>query len=131
MKWFVYILRSTSTDTLYTGMTKDTQRREKQHNDGKGAKFTRNTGPWKLVYVEEHPTQGDALRREAVIKKMARARKLTLIEAKPKLSPPEADQKPRRKRPAPRGKPQPSPHVPQDDEKQSCDTSDPVQSQCT
>ena len=39
MSWFVYLMRCAD-DTLYCGMTDDTEKRLKVHNSGKGAKYT-------------------------------------------------------------------------------------------
>ena len=79
--WYLYILRCND-GTLYTGITDDVQRRFNQHNAGKGAKYTRGRGPLVLVYQEACGTHGDALRREAQIKKLTRQEKLELIEKK-------------------------------------------------
>jgi putative endonuclease len=53
-----------------------------QHNCGQGAKYTRGRGPVELVFVEEMPSHGDALRREYQIKRMSLSRKLNMIEDK-------------------------------------------------
>jgi len=66
--FFVYIIQNKK-NTLYTGITKDIARRIDEHNNGKGAKFTRGRGPWKLTYKEGPFLHGDALRRENEIKK--------------------------------------------------------------
>lgn len=79
MKWYVYILRCAD-DTLYTGITDDLQRRLEQHNTGKGAKYTRGRGPVTLVYQQELPAKGEALKREYQIKQLTRQQKLELIE---------------------------------------------------
>lgn len=79
MKWYVYILRCAD-DTLYTGITDDLQRRLEQHNMGKGAKYTRGRGPVTLVYQQELPAKGEALKREYQIKQLTRQQKLELIE---------------------------------------------------
>jgi putative endonuclease len=50
-----------------------------QHNAGRGAKYTRYRRPVRLVYVEELPDRGSAMRRESSIKKMSRARKVKLV----------------------------------------------------
>lgn len=80
-KWVVYILWSTVTGKLYTGISNDWRKRLKAHNAGKGAKFTRSGRPWRLGYIEIVASKGDALRREHKIKQMSRARKLRLISA--------------------------------------------------
>ena len=76
--WYVYILRC-GDGTLYTGATDDVERRLAAHRAGKGAKYTRGRGPLELVYTEEQPDKGAALRREAQIKGMTRGEKLALI----------------------------------------------------
>jgi putative endonuclease len=70
MDWFVYVLLN-SRDIAYTGIAKDVNARLDQHNAGRGARFTRGRGPWRLAHVEGPLDQGDALRRERVLKKDA------------------------------------------------------------
>ena len=77
---YTYLLRCAD-DTLYCGWTNDLTARLAAHNSGKGAKYTRGRGPVTLVYSEIHPTQGDAMRREAEIKKYTRAHKQELIDS--------------------------------------------------
>lgn len=77
-QWWVYILRC-SDDTLYTGVTTDTQRRERQHNAGTGAKYTRVRRPVEMVYREPCADKSSALKREWAIKKLSRSQKLQLI----------------------------------------------------
>ena len=51
--WYVYIVRCND-GTLYTGITKDLERRLAEHNSPKGgAKYTRTRKPVTLVYFEE------------------------------------------------------------------------------
>ena len=76
--WFVYILRC-SDGTLYTGVTLDLDRRCRQHNAGTASRYTRSRLPAKLVYREEQPGQGMALKREASVKRLTRREKLALI----------------------------------------------------
>jgi putative endonuclease len=64
--------------TLYCGSAIDLEKREKLHNSGKGAKYTRNHGGGKIIYSEKFEKQGDALRREAEVKKWRRDKKLLL-----------------------------------------------------
>ncbi len=78
-QWYVYIIRA-SDGSLYTGVTTDVQRRFKEHNSpDKGARFFRGRKPAEVVYTEYHPDRSSAQRREAVIKKLTRDRKLELI----------------------------------------------------
>lgn len=76
--WYVYMLRC-SDRTLYTGITNDLSARIRAHNAGTGAKYTRGRGPVELVYSEELPSHGDALRREYAIKQLKKEQKLALI----------------------------------------------------
>ena len=78
MAHYVYIL-SCGDGTFYTGWTTDLEKRVKVHNQGKGAKYTRSRLPVKLLYSEEYSEKGEALRREAAIKKLTRRQKEKLI----------------------------------------------------
>lgn len=79
MAYWVYIAQCAD-GTLYTGMTTDTERRQEEHNSGKGAKYTRSRRPVTIVYREECPDKSAALKREHAIKKLTRASKLNLIK---------------------------------------------------
>ena len=79
--WQLYILRCAD-GTLYTGIAVDAEKRLAMHRSGRGAKYTKGRGPLELVYSEACGTRGDALRREAAIKRLPRAKKLRLIEKK-------------------------------------------------
>ncbi len=74
---FLYILRCRD-NTLYTGYTTDPERRLREHNSGRGSKYTRARRPTKLVYLEERRTRSEALSREYQIKRMGRRSKLLL-----------------------------------------------------
>jgi putative endonuclease len=75
---FVYVVQCHD-GSLYTGWTTDVERRVQAHNAGRGAKYTKLHRPVALVYVEELPTRGAAMKREAAIKTWSRERKLKLI----------------------------------------------------
>jgi putative endonuclease len=84
--YYVYILEC-GDGSLYTGMTTDVKRRFHEHKIGRGAKFTK----WKKVralrFVEPQKDRGSALKRELVIKKWPRSKKLASIGARrPKYS---------------------------------------------
>ena len=74
-----YMLRC-SDGTLYTGWTNQLDKRLNDHNEGRGAKYTRGCGPVELVYQEIHDTKQEAMQREARIKRMTRKEKEKLIE---------------------------------------------------
>ena len=83
--WFVYILRCADS-SLYTGITNDLQRRLAAHNSHRaGARYTRGRRPVELVWREQHASHGDALRREAAIKRLSRAQKIQLLGAADEL----------------------------------------------
>jgi putative endonuclease len=65
--------------TYYTGWAIDPERRVKIHNRGHGAKYTRTRLPVRLVYVEEQPDRKSAMKREIIIKRLGRDRKMKLI----------------------------------------------------
>jgi pyrroline-5-carboxylate reductase len=79
MRYWVYILRCKD-GSLYTGSTGNLEKRIALHNSGKGAKYTRGRAPLVLLYKEECSDRGEALRREAAIKKCTRVEKLALIK---------------------------------------------------
>ncbi|MBI3858782.1 MAG: GIY-YIG nuclease family protein [Thaumarchaeota archaeon] len=74
---YVYVVRC-SDGTLYTGYTTDPERRVKEHNRGKGGRYTMGRAPVKMVYLQRLKGRLDALRREASLKKMSREAKLAL-----------------------------------------------------
>ena len=78
--WCLYILEC-SDGTLYTGITNDFERRLSEHQDGKGAKYTRGRRPVKLVYSEECGDRSAASKRESAIKYMSRTAKLLLSDS--------------------------------------------------
>lgn len=78
MSYWLYILQC-GDNTLYTGTTDDVERRLAVHQSGKGAKYTRGRGPLTVVYREACTDRSAALRREAAVKHMTRAEKLSLI----------------------------------------------------
>lgn len=74
-EWFVYILECFD-GTLYTGITNNIEKRIKQHNEGKGAKYTRGRGPVALVKYFTRYTKGEALKLEYQIKQLSKEEKL-------------------------------------------------------
>lgn len=75
----VYILQCAD-DTLYTGITTDIKRRLEEHKAGKGASYTRSRGAKKILYSEKARSRGEALKREAEIKRWTRKKKLSLVQ---------------------------------------------------
>ena len=83
MSFFCYILECAD-GTYYTGWSTDPNRRLKQHNAGRGAKYTRTRRPVSLLYTEEQPDRSTAMKREIAIKRFSRAQKQALIKKYPK-----------------------------------------------
>ena len=77
--YYTYIVKCRD-GSLYTGYTTDVFRREREHNLGRGAKYTRSRRPVSLVYYEEYGTKADAMGREYDLKQLTREEKLKLIE---------------------------------------------------
>lgn len=78
----MYIL-SCADGTLYTGYTTELVRRLAEHNEGKGAKYTRGRGPLELLYWEEGIDRSWGLKREESIKRLSRKQKEQLIGGAP------------------------------------------------
>lgn len=74
---FVYMVRCAD-GTLYTGYTRDLERRARVHNSGRGAKYTARRRPVRLVYWEVCESRSAALKREHEVKQLARTEKLYL-----------------------------------------------------
>jgi len=76
--WSVYMLRC-GDGSLYTGITKDVERRLLSHQSGRGAAYTKTHSPVALVYREKGFTRSQALIREAEIKRYSKPKKEKLI----------------------------------------------------
>lgn len=81
--WKVYVLRC-SDNSLYTGITRDLNRRLDEHNnnDRLASAYTRARRPVTLAYQESHTDRSSASKREAAIKKMTKIEKEKLIKNK-------------------------------------------------
>ena len=79
MPYFCYLLECAD-GSFYAGWTTDPARRERQHNRGAGARYTRFHRPVRLVYVEAQPDRSAAMRRELALKRLSHAQKRTLAE---------------------------------------------------
>ena len=76
--FYVYILQCID-GSFYTGYTKDLQQRTREHENGKGAKYTKAHPPEYLAYTEVFDNRGKAMRREREIKKLSHQQKQQLI----------------------------------------------------
>lgn len=92
-KWFCYLCEC-SDDTLYCGVTNNPTKRIKDHNAGRGAKYTKARRPIKLIKYFIVNSKSDALKLEHQIKKLERKNKLSFkpeiehmeIKALPKMA---------------------------------------------
>jgi putative endonuclease len=65
--------------SLYTGVAKDVEARLKQHQDGKGSRYTRAHLPVTLAWSMECETWSDGLKEEIRIKRLDREAKEKLV----------------------------------------------------
>ena len=77
MRYYVYIIRCAD-DYIYVGLTRDIEKRLKQHRDGL-CRNTKNRRPLNLVYNEIFLDKLEAARREREIKGWNRMKKELLI----------------------------------------------------
>ena len=75
--WYVYILECKN-KSLYTGITKDLNRRFQEHLK-RTTRYTSYNPPIRIVYQERMPTRSQALKREAHIKRLNRPEKMALV----------------------------------------------------
>ena len=79
--FYAYIVRCVN-GTYYTGYTNDLKKRIKLHNQGKGAKYTRDRRPVKLVWKKEYRYFKPAFKLEKKIKKLTRLQKEALVKGR-------------------------------------------------
>src|SRR6476619_4870484 len=79
--WFVYIARCAD-GTLYTGIARDVAARIAAHDAGLGARYTRGRGPLSVCAVRRCRSKGEALRLEHAVKRLPRAEKESLTQAR-------------------------------------------------
>ena len=65
--FFTYILQSERDKKWYTGQTADLRKRFSKHNSGKNG-YTKNRGPFKIIYYEACLHTDDAKAREKYLK---------------------------------------------------------------
>lgn len=81
--YWVYIVRCAD-NTLYTGSTPRLERRIAEHNEGKGAKYTRGRRPVTLMQAWTVENKSQALQLEAFLKRFSKREKEKFI-AEPNL----------------------------------------------
>lgn len=75
--WYVYIVQNAKRG-LYVGVSKNPERRLKEHNTQRGSVFTKS-GNFEIVFKEEYLTFIEARQREIQIKKWRREKKENLV----------------------------------------------------
>lgn len=76
---YVYLIKNDD-NKIYTGLTDNPQKRLDYHNKNRGAYFTKNQKPFKIVLLEEYETLDKARKREIQIKNWRRDKKEKIIE---------------------------------------------------
>ncbi len=79
--WYVYILECHD-GSWYTGITNDLQKRIEAHTYGRGAKYTKGRGPFRLVFSNPYKGRDEASRAEHTIKKLTRAQKEAFVKTR-------------------------------------------------
>ena len=83
--WTVY-LALCADETLYCGIARDLSARIRQHDAGKGARYTRGRGPLRVLATKRCRHHGVALRLELLVKRLTKREKLELGTAPEKLA---------------------------------------------
>jgi putative endonuclease len=65
--YYVYVLKSLKDGNLYIGQTSNLDQRLRHHNSGR-VKSTTGRAPFELVYSDEFPTRGEAIKKERSLK---------------------------------------------------------------
>lgn len=73
--WWLYLLLCRDGRT-YAGIATDVAGRFAAHSSGKGAKFTRSNPPVRVLGAQAFASKSEALKAEAALKRLDRARKL-------------------------------------------------------
>jgi putative endonuclease len=68
VKFYTYILKSSSSGKLYIGQTNNLSERLSLHNSNQ-VLSTKNKGPWELIFYEEFSNRSDAMKLETKLKK--------------------------------------------------------------
>ena len=79
--FYVYILECQD-GTYYTGSTNNIEKRIALHNAGRGAKYTRDRRPVKLIWSKEYRQFKSAFMTEIRIKQLTRGQKEELVGGK-------------------------------------------------
>jgi len=78
--WCCYLLLCEKNGSIYCGITNNLGSRIKKHEEGKGAKYTRSRGPFRLLAVRTGLTRSRAGSLEAMTKKQKRENKVRFLK---------------------------------------------------
>ena len=67
-EYYVYIIYSERNNIFYKGYSEQPYKRLEEHNNGL-SRFTKDKGPWKLVFLQRFDTKSEALKREKMLKR--------------------------------------------------------------
>ena len=81
-RYYMYVLVCAD-GTLYTGYTSDLERREREHQTGNGAKYTRPAyrRPCRMIYSASYDTKSLAKKAEYRFKQLSRKEKEARLKA--------------------------------------------------
>ncbi|QNR24730.1 GIY-YIG nuclease family protein [Croceimicrobium hydrocarbonivorans] len=65
--FYTYMIYSEKSDIMYKGYSQNVELRLRAHNEGR-SRYTRNKGPWVLVYLRKFASKEEALRHEKYLK---------------------------------------------------------------
>lgn len=65
--FYVYVLKSQKRQTRYIGYTTNLEKRVSDHNANM-SRYTKNKGPWDMIYSEAYQSKSEAIRRERFLK---------------------------------------------------------------
>jgi putative endonuclease len=80
--WFVYVVRA-GESALYTGISKDVERRLHLHVAGRGSKFLRGRAPLTVVYRRRIGDHRLALAVERRLKSLTKTEKESIVVTEP------------------------------------------------
>lgn len=66
--YYTYVLKSKKNNRLYIGSTDNLKRRIREHNSGLGGKYTKNNGPFDLIFYEAYKMYNLARKSEKFYK---------------------------------------------------------------
>lgn len=66
--FYTYVLKSLKNGRMYIGSTDNLKRRFKEHNEGRGGKYTSDNRPFEIIYYEAYTSYDLAKQSEKFFK---------------------------------------------------------------